>query len=75
MMLYYWLRLFPELAFYVEMIAETLKDIRHFLVIFVMCIAVFANAFFTLNGIVIDSSTDSTTVAISDLANNSTRLL
>lgn len=50
MMLYYWLRLFPELAFYVEMIAETVKDIRHFLVIFVLCIVVFANAFYALNG-------------------------
>jgi hypothetical protein len=52
MMLYYWLRLEPELAFYVEMIAETLKDIRYFLVIFVMCIAVFANAFYALNGVI-----------------------
>jgi hypothetical protein len=60
MMLYYWLRLENELAFYVEMIAETLKDIRYFLVIFVMCIAVFANAFYALNGVLETDNSDST---------------
>lgn len=66
-MLYYWLRLFPNLAFYVDLISETLKDISSFLVIFVMCIAAFANGFFALNGIIIADqsieSTDTTTTA------------
>lgn len=47
--LYYWMRLFPELAFYVTMITETLKDIVHFFCMFLMCIAMFANAAYALN--------------------------
>ena len=48
-MLYYWLRLFPELAFYVTMISETLVDISHFFLMFLMCVAMFANAVYVLN--------------------------
>ena len=47
--LYYWMRLYPELAFYVTMISETLKDIKDFFVIFMMCIAMFGNAVYILN--------------------------
>lgn len=49
LMLYYWMRLFPKLAFYVTMISETLKDIAHFFLMFLMCIAMFANAAYALN--------------------------
>lgn len=49
LMLYYWMRLFPELAFYVTMISETLKDITHFFLMFLMCIGMFANAAYALN--------------------------
>lgn len=48
-MLYYWLRLFPELAFYVTMISETLVDISNFFLMFLMCVAMFANAVYVLN--------------------------
>lgn len=48
-MVYYWLRLFPELAFYVTMIFETISDISNFFVMFVMCVAMFANAIYVLN--------------------------
>jgi hypothetical protein len=60
-MLYYWLRLSPYLAFYVDLISETLKDISSFLVIFLMCIAVFGNAFYALNGIKSSDFADTTT--------------
>jgi hypothetical protein len=49
LMLYYWLRLFPELAFYVTMITETIGDISNFFLMFVMCVAMFANAVYVLN--------------------------
>ena len=49
LMLYYWLRLFPELAFYVTMIIETISDIANFFLMFVMCVAMFANAVYVLN--------------------------
>ena len=48
-MVYYWLRLFPQLAFYVTMIYETIKDIGWFMITFLLCIAVFANAYIVLN--------------------------
>lgn len=43
------MRLFPELAFYVTMISETLLDIKYFLVIFLMCLGMFGNALYILN--------------------------
>ncbi len=48
-MLYYWLRLFPELVFYVTIISETLVDISHFFLMFLMCVAMFVNAVYVLN--------------------------
>lgn len=50
-MIYYWMRLFPQLAFYVTMITETVKDIGWFMIMLLLCIAVFANASFVLNEI------------------------
>jgi hypothetical protein len=47
--LYYWMRLFPGLAFYVTMISETIADIKNFLIMFLMCIGMFANAAYTLS--------------------------
>ena len=59
-MLFYWLRLFPNLAFYVTMITETLADISYFLIMFFMCVVTFSNAIYTLNQIeiVIDGDED-----------------
>ena len=48
---FYWMRLFPQLAFYVALTIETLKDITYFLIIFAISISMFGNAFFALNGI------------------------
>lgn len=50
-MLFYWLRLFAGLAFYVTMIVETLKDISNFMVMFVIAIIMFSNAVYALNQI------------------------
>lgn len=47
--LYYWMRLYPELAFYVTMVSETLIDIKDFFIIFMMCVAMFGNAVYILN--------------------------
>ena len=49
-MMIYWMRLFPALAFYVTMIRETIKDIAHFFLIFLMCVVMFANACYALDG-------------------------
>jgi hypothetical protein len=51
LMLFYWLRLFPNLAFYVTMITETLADISTFLIMFIAVIIMFANSIYTLNQI------------------------
>lgn len=59
MMLYYWLRLFPQLAFYVTMIYETLVDISWFMISFLMCVAAFTNATYVLNLMKTDSGEDS----------------
>ena len=48
-MLFYWLRLFPTMGFYVTMITETLNDISYFLIMFLMCVITFSNAVYTLN--------------------------
>lgn len=55
-MLYYWLRLFPMLAFYVTMISETLKDISNFFIMFCMCVCMFANASYVLQAIKFDAN-------------------
>jgi len=51
MMILYWMRLFPSLAFYMTMIKQTCIDIGWFMVMFIMCIGVFANASYALNQI------------------------
>jgi hypothetical protein len=49
--LYYWMRLFPKLAFYVNLVTETIKDIGYFMIMFVMIIIMFANALYAINSI------------------------
>jgi hypothetical protein len=48
-MIFYWMRLFESTAFYVLMISETMWDIRHFLIMFALCVAMFANALLILD--------------------------
>ena len=48
---FYWVRLFPELAFYVNMIFETIKDCAYFILILMGAILMFGNAFYTLQGV------------------------
>jgi hypothetical protein len=47
--LYYWMRLFEGLAAYVNLIRETMKDITNFIILFLMCICMFANAIYCLD--------------------------
>lgn len=65
-LLYYWMRLFPTLAFYVNLISETIKDIGYFMIMFIMCITMFANTQFALNGI---KSQDETAGSMADFPN------
>lgn len=48
-MLFYWLRLFPELAYFVSMINETVKDCANFFIMFLICVFMFGNANYILN--------------------------
>ena len=45
----YWLRLFPDLSFYVHLTQETLADIGYFMIILLIVIMMFANAVFVLD--------------------------
>ena len=47
--MFYWLRLFDSLAFYVHMVAETVYDISNFIILFFLCVLTFAHAIFVLN--------------------------
>lgn len=49
MKLFYWLRLFGGLGFYVRMVSETIYDIGDFIILFFMCVFTFAHAIFVLN--------------------------
>lgn len=48
-MMYYWMRLFPSLAFFVTFLVEVMKDIGPFLAMFFICIFMFGNAIYVLN--------------------------
>lgn len=52
-MLFYWMRLFKNLAFYVTMIVETISDISYFMAIYLLSILCFGNALYCLNQIVV----------------------
>mmetsp|Transcript_34071 Transcript_34071/g.45898 ORF Transcript_34071/g.45898 Transcript_34071/m.45898 type:complete len:178 (+) Transcript_34071:2258-2791(+) len=47
--LFYWMRLFQPTAFFLRMLTEILSDIRFFIPLFIICMAMFANAFLILN--------------------------
>ena len=49
LMLFYWCRIHPELAFYVKMVQETIYDIGYFMIMLFLCIMMFANGIFVLN--------------------------
>ena len=48
-MMFYWLRLFPKMAYFVTMLGETVKDCANFFVMFLICIFMFGNANYILN--------------------------
>lgn len=49
LMLFYWLRLFEGMSFYVKLIVETVADLTNFMVMFIMLNLMFANAVYALN--------------------------
>ena len=46
---FYWLRIFTGTSFYVRLIRDTLYDIRHFLILFILILFTFGNALLILN--------------------------
>ena len=46
--LFDWLRLFEETAFYIELLFKTLYDIRVFIIIFIVTLAMFGSSMFML---------------------------
>lgn len=48
---FYWMRLSPDLAFYVNMIIQTLYDCAYFIIIFLVSVLMFGNAYYALQGI------------------------
>jgi hypothetical protein len=46
---FYWMRLFPSLAYYVNLIKQTVVDVQSFLLMCIIIIAAFANFFYVLN--------------------------
>lgn len=48
LVLYYWFRLFPSLAFFVTFLKEVLYDICGFVVMFLVCILMFGNAIYVI---------------------------
>lgn len=44
-----WMRLSKRLSFYVTMIGRTVSDLMLFLIMFIVCIMMFANAIYILN--------------------------
>ena len=48
MQMYFWFRLFDSLAQYVDLIGETISDIRHFIYVFLELMAMFMVVFYML---------------------------
>ena len=46
---FYWMRLFPSLAYYVNLIKQTVVDVQSFLLMCMIIIAAFASFFYVLN--------------------------
>ena len=41
---FYWLRYIEDTSFYVKIVIETMRDIKYFALLFMVCVAMFANA-------------------------------
>lgn len=63
--LFLWLRIKHDTAIYVNLILQTIIDLRWFMLTFIMCISAFANAVTLINGAV-DISTDDHTAFYRD---------
>jgi hypothetical protein len=45
----YWIRLSPKLSFYVDIVKNSIKDIRYFLLMLALMIMTFSNALYILD--------------------------
>mmetsp|Transcript_13656 Transcript_13656/g.18684 ORF Transcript_13656/g.18684 Transcript_13656/m.18684 type:complete len:311 (-) Transcript_13656:289-1221(-) len=46
---FYWMRLFSQTSFYIRLIIETLSDIKYFLILFIIILCTFGNAFLIID--------------------------
>lgn len=46
---YYWMRIIPELGFYVTFLIEVTKDISYFTIMFAVCIIMVGNATYIID--------------------------
>lgn len=56
--LYFWLRIFSSTAIYVQIVTQTINDVKVFLLVFFICLAMFGNGKLVLSNFV-DQITDS----------------
>ena len=56
--LFDWLRLFEETAFYIKLVSKTLFDIRVFIILFLVGLAMFGSSIFMLHNNYSDDNTD-----------------
>ena len=47
--IYYWVRMVPELAFFVTYLAEVIHEIKAFVIMFIICILTFGNAVYIID--------------------------
>jgi len=50
--LYFWLRIFSSTAIYVQIVTQTIKDVKVFLLVFFLCLAMFGNGKLVLSNYV-----------------------
>jgi hypothetical protein len=47
--MFQWMRLFKNISFYVLMIIQIMYDIRHFMIMLLLCVATFSNSILILD--------------------------
>lgn len=50
--MYFWLRIFSGTAIYVQIVTQTIKDVKVFLLVFFICLAMFGNGQLVLDNFV-----------------------
>ena len=55
--LFDYMRIFTESGFYILLLIQTLKDVRYFILLFFMCVAMFSSSVYLLNSLSYQSVT------------------